>query len=214
MNKNYWALDIETYGNLDLISKLPSVEPSKSLKDEAKIKADIEKKMRAQVSKMGLSPLFGKIACICLVNCEGEKVTFAGTDEKDILTKFNDWLENPPAKSYRKLITYNGKGFDLPFIFKRMAILGISELDNLQDWNNRYKTDKHIDLMIEFCGHSMSDFIKLDVVADIILGEKKIEFDVFQIGDLIQDPIGLETVCEYCMKDTELTLRLAQKLGY
>ena len=61
---NILAIDIETMPNPDMISKLPEVVADSRLKDEEKIKADIEKKKAEQIEKMALSPLYGKIACI------------------------------------------------------------------------------------------------------------------------------------------------------
>ena len=78
---NIIAIDIETYPNPEMISRLPEVEADSRLKDEAKIKADIEKKKEEQIKKMALNPLYGKIACIGYYGDKIKEVDLR--DEKD-----------------------------------------------------------------------------------------------------------------------------------
>lgn len=207
LNK-YYAIDIETMPNDVLIDKLPEVKASKTLKDPEKIKSDIEKKQSEQVSKMALSPLYGKIACIGIYGSDGTKKCLFGSEE-DMITE----LLNIISKPRTKVITYNGKNFDFPFIFRRAAILGIKPLYQMDGWTNRFKAYNHIDIMAEWCavyGESM----KLDTLADVIFDKGKIEFDVTNIKDLIKTEKGKKELEEYCMRDVEITYELAKRFGY
>ena len=63
MNKKYCAWDLETIRDDSAIELLPEVVPNGTLKKKEKIKADIAKKKREQVSKMGLNPSLNMICC-------------------------------------------------------------------------------------------------------------------------------------------------------
>ena len=109
------AIDIETYPNPEMISRLPEVEADSRLKDEAKIKADIEKKKEEQIKKMALNPLYGKIACIGYYGDKIKEVDLR--DEKEMIQRLMDlWNDN-------LIVTWNGKAFDFEFIICTSTIL-------------------------------------------------------------------------------------------
>ena len=144
---NILAIDIETMPNPDMISKLPEVVADSRLKDEEKIKADIEKKKAEQIEKMALSPLYGKIACIGYYGDEIQKVDIE--DEATMIKKFLDRINE------NVVVTWNGKGFDFEFIIKRGVILGVCPLSLLEVYTNKYKSENHIDLMEKYDFHDI-----------------------------------------------------------
>ena len=198
------SLDIETMPNEDMVSKLPEVEASKTLKDPEKIEKDIANKRQEQIDKMALSPLYGKIACIGLYSQDYQNVLVG--NEEEILKQFFEITKD------KVLITYNGLNFDIPFIYKRACIYDIFTIKDMKEKVNKYKQDKHIDLMNEFC--SYGQYEKLDTLCSIYLNENKIDFDVKTIKDLIKTSDGVEKLKEYCLRDVELTYKLAIKFGY
>ena len=108
--------------------------------------------------KAGIHAEFGKIICISAgyfpdprVLAPGEKsfriTSFAGDDEKEVLTKFKALLDkifSEPKKN--ALCAHNGIEFDFPYISRRMMIHGV-ELPNLlntsgtKSWNNPWLLD-------------------------------------------------------------------------
>ena len=204
---NILAIDIETIPNPDMISKLPEVVADSRLKDEAKIKADIEKKKAEQIEKMALSPLYGKIACI---GYYGDNIKEVHIDsEKNMLKKLSQLMQEDNI-----LLTWNGNGFDWDFIIKRGIILGIEDLNlkHLEVIRSK-KNPMFIDLMEKWCGYSK--FAKLNEVASILLdGECKEEFDVKEIPNLIKTKTGKELIKRYCLQDCKLVYDLARKMGY
>jgi len=203
-----YIIDIETFPNYDVINMLP--EPTVALgniKDVEKIKAKIEVAKNKQISQMALSPLTGKIACIGVYNGSLENV-FVGS-EKEVLTDFYNII----LKDNNELITYNGNGFDIPFIFKRGIILGLewATILAMKEYTNRY-SERHIDLMQEFCDYEKYE--KLDTLARFILGDKKNDFDVTKISELIKTKEGLSEIATYCMQDCKITFNLAKRLGF
>lgn len=111
---------------------------------------------------LGFSPLTGSIVAIGLYDLEQEKgvvyyqsgdvqaedlsegsVTLKVRSEKEMLEDF--WAG---AKAYDTFVTFNGRGFDVPFLLLRSAILGVAPTRDLMDGRYLYqqKSAKHIDL--------------------------------------------------------------------
>lgn len=118
-----------------------------------------EKKNQDAKDKLGLSPLTGEVVAICLLNPDTEKgrvyfqaggkkmgaliedgIEYLAMSEKEILENF--WQE---IKNYNQFVTFNGRGFDCPFIMLRSGALKIRPTRNLMPY--RYKDDEHIDLL-------------------------------------------------------------------
>ncbi len=113
---------------------------------------------------LGFSPLTGEIVAIGVLDyyknegvvyfqAPGEKIkesseggiTFKQMSEKEMLVKFWDG-----AKQYQHFITFNGRGFDMPFLMVRSAIHGIRPTKDLM--RGRYLSQHtydaiHIDLL-------------------------------------------------------------------
>lgn len=204
-----YAVDIETMPNMDMLFNLPEPKASKTLKDPEKIKADIEAKKAEQMDKMALSPLYGKIACIGIYGI-GQKhclmIKPDGSGEKEIIKKFLELTKK------KMVVTWNGKGFDYDFIYKRAIFHGLATLRDMKFYVDKYKSIYHTDLMAEFC--QFGKYEKLDDVAKVFLGSKKLDFDVTIIKDLIKTKEGRKQLEDYCLQDTKLTYDLAIKFGY
>lgn len=124
--------------------------------------ADTEKKAQETKNKLGLWAPLSKVVVIGLLNPVTNRamVLSEGTpdetpadrqqdeihvshfrgDEAGILTKFWELIPN-----YNHYITFNGKGFDCPFLMLRSLILGIIPSRNLD--TRRYSTAPHCDLL-------------------------------------------------------------------
>ena len=207
------ALDIETMPNEDMIPYLPEPEvKTGNLKDPAKIAIKKQEAREKQVEKMALNPLYGRIISYAFV---GERCS-AGvleelTDEaeRDLIT---DILEELTDDTLR-LFTWNGKGFDMPFIFKRAMILGINMKDypKLDAFTKRY-SDCHYDLMQTW---DTRNFTKLDDVAKAVLGQDsgkiEIEFEDFPL--MMRTEAGRREILEYNIQDTIITYKLGVKMS-
>lgn len=201
------AIDLETQPDLSVIDLLPEVEADTRLKDEEKIKADIEKKKEKQIEQMALNPLYGKIACIGYYSDDIQEVDFGGEElsERVMIENFLKRLNT----SSDVIVTWNGNEFDLPFIFKRGLKYGLCKLTDLQFYTTK-TNPKCIDLMRLFAG--WNKYEKLDNVAKVLLNVSKEEFDVKQIPDLIKTPSGRELIKRYCLRDCELTYKLGKMM--
>jgi len=109
--------------------------------------------------KMNLSPLTAQLLAIGMLNPDTKRgkvlfqsdvkenylsedgmVEFIATDEKGILSVF--WED---IKRYNQFITFNGRGFDSPFLILRSAMLGVKPSRNLLPY--RYDPKIHCDLL-------------------------------------------------------------------
>jgi DNA polymerase elongation subunit (family B) len=200
-----WAIDIETYANVDAEKFLPDVKADSRLKDEAKIAADIEKKRNEQRGKMQYSPITGNIACIGMYN--GEDQIILKGDEKKMISDFLEILGND------HYITYNGKGFDMDFIMKKALYYGLVGLREVKEHTDKYKAQRHTDIMELYCKYG--EMVKLDLLCRVYLGEAdndhKLEWDHSTTGEAIKTEEGMNKLAEYCMQDVILTWRLAER---
>ena len=203
-----FALDIETIPNPDKFDLLPEPEASKVLKDPAKIEADIEAKRIAQREKAALDPLFGRVAAVAFVG-EVDYVSVIAESTDDTERKIIAEIMHELGQESARIITFNGIGFDLPYIYKRALILGVHPATfgapPLTHWTQRYRNDYHYDLMQIWSGWKSGEYAKLDTVAKLVLGRGKVECDVTKIAEMIQTDEGRADVAKYCEQDTRLT---------
>ena len=117
------------------------------------------------------------------------------------------------VQQYPLLITYNGDGFDLPYLYNRAERLGIGKEDNpfymMRD-SATLRKGVHLDLyrtmsnrafQIYAFGQKYNDF-SLNSVSIGLLNEKKIDYGM-DIGDLT-----LYQTAKYCQNDARLTYKL------
>lgn len=221
------AFDMETVGadweQLD--------EPTrKYLRDRAARKSAREGLPEGGVDEMAhtglsLAPGTGKIVSIALVNLEtnhgallyegdtgwvdtADQATriFRGTEER-MLQEFWQLLER-----YGRVVTYNGRNFDLPFAYIRSAIHGIRPGRNLL--GNRYSIADHCDLseVLTFFGAAQERF-SLDYWCRRfgIHSPKSEGIDGSQVGDYYRAG-RIHEIAKYCLRDAQATGEMYRKL--
>ncbi len=138
---------------------------------------DIEKKHEmAEESKRYLSlyPLTAKVVAIGMMNTDSEKVMvlYEGDSNDDLVveeksTKYKRMTEIDMLKSFwqyvgksDKLISFNGRNFDLPFLMIRSAINKVKPSKNLL--KTRYDSKDHIDLLEQLTFYGITRKFNLD----------------------------------------------------
>ena len=204
------AIDIETMKIEEMVSSLPEpVVAYGNTKDPVKRAAKLQEAKDKQIEKMALNPLYGKVISI---GAYGDDIKEAKTtnNEQGLLNWFFETVINPTTNDANTLITWNGNNFDLPFIYKRSLILGNKSYKKpLSYWTKRYVTEPHCDLMQVFSNWSF-DYNKLDVVANAILGNNKIDIDFKLFPEMMKTEEGQKQIGEYCLYDCQLTYELYQ----
>ena len=203
------ALDIETMA--DETAKLPPVDVKLgNIKDKAKIAAKVAAAEAKQREKMALDPTTGTIVCIGMVDDTGWESAFVVHGEQTERRAIEHCL--PLITDYRtRLLTWNGMEFDVPYIYKRALMLGITPPIPLPDLTRRYQTTRHVDLMQVWCG--WRGFAGLNAVAGALLGQWKKEIDFKQFPRLLKTEAGRAKIGEYCLHDTRLVLGLHGKMS-
>ena len=209
------AFDIETIGNRSMIERMPAPEvKTGNLKDPAKIAEKVAEAKAEQVDRMALSPLYGRVCAFVAMedeNAVSKECLEAETDAEEVRVIEAVFR----AFSGKRVVTYNGNGFDLPFVYRRAVMLGIDirefGVPTLAEMTARYNNRHHVDLMQVWCG--FGNFEKLDNIAKALLADQKIEIDFRDFPELIKTPEGRERLIAYCQQDVMLTLKLWNRIA-
>lgn len=203
------AFDIETIRNSARIDDLPAPEvKTGNLKDQTKISEKIAEARAGQIEKMALSPLYGRICAFVAITDKQTTRLCIDSDSDEAETRIVEAIFQ--SISGRRIITYNGNNFDLPFVYRRSVLLGVDPREfgapTLAEMTARHGNKHHVDLMNVWCGYG--SFEKLDNIAKAILGDHKIEIDFRLFPELIKTPEGRKTILDYCEQDVALTMKL------
>ena len=125
-----------------------------------------------------------------------------GKGEADMLGDFAQWLD---AKK-PTVVTWNGRGFDMPVITSRALRHGISMPWWFQDRNTRYRysTDGHFDLMDFLADFGATKNARLDAYAKLVGFPGKVGVDGSQVAPMVHAG-QLEEVNSYCLCDVAQT---------
>ncbi|MFM2381294.1 MAG: hypothetical protein RLZZ76_61 [Candidatus Parcubacteria bacterium] len=154
--------DIETVGeSWSLIDEVTKSVLTRSIERTAKSENERETHLLDLKQNLGFSPLTGKVVAIGLYDLERKQgaVYYTGAgkerDESDgnfVLKQrsekemLEDFWEG--AKSYDTFVTYNGRGFDVPFLLHRSVAQGVIPTCDLMEGRYLYqqKGVRHVDL--------------------------------------------------------------------
>jgi hypothetical protein len=185
---------------------------------------------RAEIKQfMSLWPFTSQVVCIAMLNAEtqrgqslfiaedyedeageGGPVEFVPcADEVELLTAFWD-----VAKHYDLVVTFNGRGFDVPFIYLRSALLNVPI--SKKNWlGYRYVTEPHCDLAEQLTFYSVSGRdgaarrFNLDFYCKAFGIESPKSHGVTgtDVGALLAAGKFRE-IAEYCLRDVRATVEL------
>jgi len=207
-------IDIETIGrdfdSLDEISKEYILRY-----------AETEEEIQAAKEGLGFSPLTGEIVTIGMLNPDTERgavyfqspeilqepverdgIEYIPDTEAGILRRFWD-----AVKFYDQIITFNGRGFDAPFIIMRSAIHKIKPTKDLMP--NRYSL-AHVDLLdlLTFYGAVRRKFsLHMWCKAFGIKSPKEEGVTGYEVHELFKKKEYLK-IAEYCVRDLHATRQL------
>lgn len=185
---------------------------------------------RAEIQQQfNLWPFTAQVVCVAMINAETSRgqVLFTATDhteeevadravrfvacpdEADLLARFWD-----VAQHYEHIVTFNGRGFDVPFVYLRSALLEVPI--SRKDWlGYRFQTEPHCDLaeQLTFYGVSGRDGaarrFNLDFYCKAfgIPSPKAHGVTGLDVNRLLQEGRFRE-IAEYCLRDVQATLEL------
>lgn len=153
----------------------------------------------------GFDGTFGRIACIGYAIDNGVPQVLFG-DEKTQLIKFWDLV-----KSTSLFVGFNIIDFDMRFIYQRSYILGVKPSTELSF--RRYVNYPMYDVMHEWNKWDMQRKPSLDKLARAFgfSSSKGGEIDGKNVAKAYKEG-RIKEICEYCMKDVELTRKIYKKM--
>lgn len=181
---------------------------------------------REEIARLfSLWPFTAQVACIAMLNADtarGQVLYLAedfeeGTadpsveyvpcmDESELLSHF--WNVAP---HYDAIVTFNGRGFDVPFLYLRSALLNIDI--SKKNWlGYRYQTEPHCDLAEQLSFYNVSGRegaarkFNLDFYCKAfgIPSPKRQGVTGMDVGRLLAEGRNRD-VAEYCMRDVQAT---------
>jgi DNA polymerase elongation subunit (family B) len=186
---------------------------------------------RAELTRfMSLWPFTSQVVCIAMLNAEtgrGQSLFVADdfeeepaesdapvkfiacADEAELLTQFWD-----VAKKYDSIVTFNGRGFDVPFIYLRSAVLNVPITK--KNWlGYRYAVEPHCDLAEQFTFYSVGGQggaarrFNLDFYCKSfgIESPKSAGVSGNDVKDMMEAGKFRE-IAEYCLRDVRATVEL------
>jgi 3'-5' exonuclease len=132
-------------------------------------------------------------------------------DEAELLTAFWD-----VAKHYDEIVTFNGRGFDVPFLYLRSALRNVPI--SKKNWlGYRYAIEPHCDLAEQFTFYGVSGRegaarkFNLDFYCKAFGIESPKSHGVtgLDVNDLLAAKKFRE-IAEYCLRDVKATVQLYQ----
>lgn len=179
--------------------------------------------------QFSLWPLTAQVVCIAMLNSETQRgqviftaddfeedVDEAGSvkfvscaDEGELLTAFWD-----VSRHYDHVVTFNGRGFDVPFLYLRSAILNVPI--SRKDWlGYRFATEPHCDLAEQLTFYNVSGRegaakrFNLDFYCKVFGIESPKSHGVtgMDVGTMMAEGRFRE-IAEYCLRDVRATVEL------
>ena len=187
---------------------------------------------RAEIlQQFNLWPFTAQVVCIAMLNAdtargqvlftaddyeadtaEAGPVEFvACVDEAELLTAFWD-----VAQHYEAIVTFNGRGFDVPFLYLRSALMNVPI--KRKDWlGYRFQTEPHCDLAEQLTFYSVSGRdgaarrFNLDFYCKAFGIESPKSHGVtgLDINHLLAEGKYRE-IADYCLRDVAATVQLYQ----
>lgn len=207
-------IDIETYRNVDnlpfLKYKMGDIQPPANYKDPEKIAQYKAEQTVKLYEKAALSPLTGKII---LIGMYSERASFLTTmpisleldsyfmNEQAMLAKFWDILDN----NADIIVSYNGKQFDMPFIYARSLLVGVKPTVAWNDLCNKYNNRIHIDLFQMLGEGRLQEWAYLIGATNTLDSEGNMVGKWFEQGDY-------QSVIDHCHADLLNTFAVAEKV--
>lgn len=185
---------------------------------------DTPEKRELEIQKLNLYPLTAQVVAIAMINPETDSgqvlyqpghqnenesgdraIQFVPGNERDILTTFWQTLHH-----YPKIVTFNGRAFDGPFLMLRSAILKIIPSRNLVTY--RYESSAHCDLLDQLTYYGATRKFNLDFYCKAfgIPSPKCDGVTGLQVAELFRSGRGLD-IARYCLGDVRATAELYRR---
>jgi DNA polymerase elongation subunit (family B) len=204
-------IDIETVPQQEDFSKLP--EQFQKLWDKKSSFFRSEEQNAADVyDRAGIYAEFGRIICISagvIIQKNGERYyrvkSFHDSDEKKLISGFNDMLEKFTSNPAKKLCAHNGLEFDYPYIARRALINGLKlpkilDVAGAKPWEIK---DRLLDTLQMWKFGDYKSYTSLDLLCAVFdIPTPKDDIDGSMVSQVYYQESDLDRIIRYCEKDT------------
>jgi 3'-5' exonuclease len=204
-------IDIETVPQKAGFGELP--EHFQKLWDKKSVYFRDENQEAADVyERAGIYAEFGRIICISagvIIQKNGERFyrvkSFHDSDEKKLLSAFNDMLEKFTSNPGKKLCAHNGLEFDYPYIARRTLINGLKiprilDVSGAKPWEIK---DRLLDTLQMWKFGDYKNYTSLDLLCAVFnIPTPKDDIDGSQVAQVYYMEGDLDRIIRYCEKDT------------
>jgi DNA polymerase elongation subunit (family B) len=222
---NILFLDIETVSQFKAFDELDEQGKSlwerkhKILSNRSITDVDYAPDM-SYTERAGIFAEFGKIVCISVGFLKLEKhpefrvKSFAGHDEKEILTDFSKLMDrhfDNPKKDF--ICGHNIREFDIPYLCRRMLVLGI-KFPKLLDVSGKkpWELDYLLDTMQLWKFGDYKNYTSLNLLSYLHgIPSPKDDIDGSQVGSVYYNENGIDRIAAYCEKDVITVAKLFMK---
>jgi predicted PolB exonuclease-like 3'-5' exonuclease len=147
------------------------------------------------------------LGCLLLEDYLPKKIGVVGENknEREMLNDFAAWLD----RTRPCVVTWNGRGFDMPVITSRALKHGLSMPWWFSDRHTRYRysPEGHLDLMDFLADFGAAKSTRLDVYAKLVGLPGKVGVDGSQVAPMVHAG-KIDEVNAYCLCDVAQTAGL------
>jgi len=208
--QNILFLDIETVPQYPSFESVPDEwKELWSAKAAALLRNREDETVERIYERAGIYAEFGKIVCISCGVVQGSEnnrklaiKSFAGQDERMILSSFCDMLTKWSATETKYLCAHNGKEFDFPYICRRLIInrLPIPVVLNIAGKKPWEVT--HLDTMEFWKFGDFKNYTSLNLLAHVLdVPTPKDDIDGSMVARVYYEEDNIERIVTYCQKD-------------
>lgn len=214
MTKLYFDLETAPLPPEQVQKLMPEFLPAANLKDPAKIEASIAEKKASWLNDCALRAITGQIIAVAVASNENEPFVYHTVPERELIVSALHTLgsqlhQSSPGPIY----TWNGSGFDLPFLCARAAVYKFPAFNELTSrfrgrftWNESFIDAKQVWSMYS-PDHRDTSLAKVALALGV--GEKIGNGKDF--ADLLKS--DQQKAIEYCKNDVAMLRGIVKAMG-
>lgn len=207
---NILFLDVETVPQYEHFDVMPEEWKGLwALKAASLLRSREDETVETVYERAGIYAEFGKIVCISCGVVQGAEnnrkivlKSFAGENEKMILTDFCDMIQKWSANEQKFLCAHNGKEFDFPYICRRLIINHLQVPLILNTAGKKPWEVNHLDTMELWKFGDFKNYTSLNLLAHSLgVPTPKDDIDGSRVAEVYYVEKNLDRIIAYCQKD-------------
>lgn len=209
--------DIETVPSVANFDDLP--ESEKALFDSKTAYNRKEMPVEDFYEKAGIWAEFGKIICISVGyfvlknDIRQLRVTSFWGEEIELLRQFSNLLNQHYNQPQHLLCGHNSKEFDIPYIIRRMLILGLPLPQKLQLFGKKPWEIPHLDTLDLWKFGDYKHYTSLKLLTHVLgIPSPKDDIDGSQVAATYYIEKDIDKIITYCQKDVVAVAQVFLKL--